>query len=172
MARPCSPYKTIGALPWAVWESINPFVASYLFIVPISRLDLWVWHSPWRKCPYKEQTSWARKWGIKEAVWERADKKLGRDLWTLNPAHLWTRWPQCLSQRGKHRGNWCSETDTPFRLEERGNQEQQTVLKNGPSESWVIKGSARLLLASMCEERLCVARRSRHLSRKVPTRGP
>lgn len=41
----------------------------YLFMAPMSRLDLWVWHSEWRKCPYKEQTSWSQEVRNEKAVW-------------------------------------------------------------------------------------------------------
>lgn len=40
------------------------------------------------------------------------------------------------------RGSQCSGTDTPFRLEERGNQDKQTVLKSGPSDKRLCKTSA------------------------------
>lgn len=78
----------------------------------------------------------------KGAVWLKVDKKVGRDLWTLNPAHLWTQWPQSLSQRrewGEPRGNRCSGTGTPFRLSEKENQEQQAVLKSGPNDKRLCK---------------------------------
>lgn len=40
---------------------------------------------------------------------------------------------------GEPRGSQCSGTDTPFRLERRGNQEQRTVLKSGPSDKRLCK---------------------------------
>lgn len=85
-----------------------------------------------------------------------ADKELGGDLWTLNPTHLWTQWPQRLSQRKLWR-NRRRETDTPFRAQE---QIRSSTLrwKTGLWEP----DDKRRYKASPCEEALCVAESSRH----------
>lgn len=90
------------------------------------------------------------------------DKKHAGDLWTLNPTHLWTPWPQSLSQTGKHRGNgntegklaqWNRHTFQSWRRKKKSRAADWD--EKWSSESRMIKGSTRILLATMWAASLC-----------------